>query len=68
MCSDPLDVTVRGGGGPVTECTPSTNLEAPVGAREVKAHTPRYSRSSNPASTRIFKWWDTVGWLTCKTP
>src|ERR687898_2626681 len=32
---------------------------------EKKAHLPRCSRSSRPASTSFFRWWDTVG---CASP
>ena len=36
--------------------------QAALHAVTLWAHTPRLSRVSNPASTRTFRWCDTVGW------
>src|SRR5665647_3025263 len=41
----------------------ATPSSAP-GTREKCAHTPRFSRWTRPASTRVFRWWETVGWLS----
>ena len=32
-----------------------------VDALLINAQVPRFSRCSRPASTRTFRWWDTVG-------
>src|SRR5674476_945304 len=50
-------------GTPAVLSRRATPSSAP-GTREKCAHTPRFSRWTRPASTRVFRWWETVGWLS----
>src|SRR5665647_870815 len=53
----------RSVGTPAVLSRRATPSSAP-GTSEKYAHTPRFSRWTRPASTRVFRWWETVVWLS----